>query len=204
MLKGIVPYYLYWNETYHQGVIDFINGETDFGDNFIVKSEPWDGSRDQCVYLDLIDPPEVLIADVPSLMTIGLSIAGGIVDDAVKEAILNSVASLTGVPRGILELTYALVINGNENIDTDDGDYYEFQMALDGDGGELMTTLLDNDGVTQVANYSVTYCKVNDNEYYLVNDEPSTTEDDNDSGIERVLINKWLVMVGLYILMLSV
>ena len=35
---GIPPYQLYWQDDYHQGLIDFINGESTFGNNFLVDT----------------------------------------------------------------------------------------------------------------------------------------------------------------------
>eukprot|EP00486_Rosalina_sp_Unknown_P000160 CAMPEP_0201566122 /NCGR_PEP_ID=MMETSP0190_2-20130828/5670_1 /ASSEMBLY_ACC=CAM_ASM_000263 /TAXON_ID=37353 /ORGANISM="Rosalina sp." /LENGTH=574 /DNA_ID=CAMNT_0047984401 /DNA_START=250 /DNA_END=1974 /DNA_ORIENTATION=+ len=196
---GIPPENLYWEDTYHEGLIDWINNEASYGDNFIVQTG-WDGSRNQCIYLDIIDPPESLIADVPSLMRIGLSIVGGQVTDSVQESILDGVAALTGVPRGVLQLTYNLFTNSD--VDTEDGDYYEFQMGLDSDGTNLMTTLLDNNGINEIANYSITYVNVDGNEYYVTT-EPTTTADDNESGMNRLVMNGWLfILIGIYALIL--
>lgn len=101
------PYFLYWNQTYHDGLVRFmINGEYDI-ENFMV--EEWDGSRDQCFVVSLYDPPEVLFADVPVRVEVLVNIIEDAISDAIKEEIIDGISEYTGAPRGVIELTFKIV-----------------------------------------------------------------------------------------------
>merc|ERR1712154_185392 len=69
----------------------------------------------------------------------------------------------TRVPRGILELTVSVVSKQCE--DDTDGEYYEFTMNLDKNAGNVMTSLLENNAVSEIANYTVKYVELNNVEY---------------------------------------
>merc|ERR1712232_252037 len=51
---GIPPQVLWWADWYHQGLIDYLNGASDYGDHFLV-TQGWDGTREQCQYLDIVN-----------------------------------------------------------------------------------------------------------------------------------------------------
>merc|ERR1712113_1231617 len=120
---GKSPGTLWWESTYHNGLMDWLNNNAQSDVNFLVKTT-WNGMRDQCVYLDSMDPPDVLVADVPQLMTIGFRIVGGAISQNVQDAILDDISQKTGVPRGVLELTVKTLSNiKNGNADDTDGDY---------------------------------------------------------------------------------
>jgi len=190
---GIPPYSLYWNETYHDGIIAWINNADSLGDKFAVKTA-WNSYRDECVYFDVVNPPPILIADVPRIMTIGLNIVRGQVTEAIQNAILDAISGLTGVPRGVLQLSYALTTSANG--EDSDSDYYEFQVALDSDGGQLMTTLLENDAVNEIANYTVTHVSVDGNDYAPT---PAPTTGDTD-GSGRFINLQWLIAAAVCML----
>ena len=190
---GIAPYYLWWNETYHQGLIDWINNEVTFDDNFITTTQ-WDGTRQQCVYLDIMDPPNVLVASVPRLTTIALQYVEEQILDNVKEQILDALAAITHVPRGVLELSYTLLSADTDASDSD-GDYYEFYVTLDSVGADVMETLLDN-GVTTIGNVSLAYVTVNGQDYAFedvtsTTKTPTTTDSNSDTGI---MIRSWFIV----------
>eukprot|EP01084_Bolivina_argentea_P189511 325891_1 len=166
---GISPGILWWENTYHNGLINWLNSEPQNEQNFIVKNT-WNGQRDQCVYLDLIHPPHVLVADVPQLITIGFNIIGGTIIENIQNAILNDISDKIGVSRGVLELTVNILSSNinwkNTNINDNDGDYVEIEMNLDENSAAIMETILQYDGIDEIGNEIVEYVKLKGIEYY--------------------------------------
>ena len=115
---GSDPYYLWWNITYLNGIIAWAT-DGDFPDKFNDDSE-WDGGKTQCLLVDMYDPPDYLFADVPQPFEIILNIGVDIITEDVENLILDGLSTITGVPRGILELT--VKVTQDINLDEYTGD----------------------------------------------------------------------------------
>eukprot|EP01084_Bolivina_argentea_P298240 513931_1 len=59
---GIKPYYVYWREQQDNGIRSWMDGmKPEVIHNFMVQINTWDESRNQCVELDVFNPPKQFI-----------------------------------------------------------------------------------------------------------------------------------------------
>merc|ERR1712154_190205 len=201
---------LWWEDTYHEGLIGWMNAKENadatFGDNFRVKTK-WDLSRRQCVYFDLVDPPKVLIAEIPKLLKIGFQIVWDDITKEVENNLLDGITELTGIPRGVLELSKnKLRTVSNKRMlaenDNDNDEVVEFQMLLDKGSSVIFNLLLKHNNVAKIGNYTVKYAKL-DGEEYNVTDSGSNNvviikKDDESDGLD------WSVYAFIVLLVINV
>eukprot|EP01083_Nonionella_stella_P034200 93651_1 len=188
----IPPYKLYWESYAIQGMIDWLQGDPISSADFITKTQ-WDGSRGQCVYLDLINPPRALVADTPELLVVQL--AKQKVTSEVKDNLLDYVSNLTGTPRGMLELTYQLMQDEETDSST-------ISMFLDKNSARLLQTLLQHDGLDQLGDIQTSNVTVRGQGFVLAATSATvptvcTKEDDVGKSIMFLLIG---VVVGAVLL----
>eukprot|EP00485_Elphidium_margaritaceum_P001606 CAMPEP_0202689080 /NCGR_PEP_ID=MMETSP1385-20130828/4425_1 /ASSEMBLY_ACC=CAM_ASM_000861 /TAXON_ID=933848 /ORGANISM="Elphidium margaritaceum" /LENGTH=608 /DNA_ID=CAMNT_0049344167 /DNA_START=204 /DNA_END=2030 /DNA_ORIENTATION=+ len=173
--NGIAPFALPWASDYHQGILDFIDGESQFGDYFLASQ--WDSLADQCVSIDTLKPPSSLIADVPSVTRIIFELNRQQLTESVREQVLNAVHNLTGVPRGVLELSFA----DKSSVSTDAAEVADdplvVQFALDSNAATVLSKLMQYNAISAVGDYAVRSVDINGDTYNVTEVAPTTTTD---------------------------
>jgi alpha-beta hydrolase superfamily lysophospholipase len=105
---GVAPHTLYWNDTEYKGVANFFTssgipppGADTAPPNWNVKK--WDLSRDQCVNLDVNQPPSSLVAPIPQAWQVTVAVQSAVARSVVENAVIAGLAKLTGVDEGVLK-----------------------------------------------------------------------------------------------------
>jgi hypothetical protein len=110
---GLIPYTTYWNMTLYGGVTAFLASDDDAA--YAADAPPnwneptWDLSRNQCVQLDVNEPPPSLVAPIPQIWKIAVAVKTAALRSAVEDAVVAGVARLTGIDKAALKLACRLL-----------------------------------------------------------------------------------------------
>ena len=201
---GINPYEMWWEDTYHEGIIAFLNNgvSASFPDNFVHDTK-WDLSRNQCIYFDIVDPPSILVAEIPNLLKIAFKIVWDDITESIEHEFLDAISNLTGVPRGILELTKDKIrTSTSTDAEAGDEEIVEYRMSLDEDAATIFKVLLMNNNVLTIANHSIEYA-IFDGELYNISNVTSTANDVVVNVEEDVKV-EWSLVAFITLLVLNV
>merc|ERR1712228_567159 len=122
----------------------------------------------------------------------------------MENKFLNAISKLTGVPRGVLELTKNKVrTSANTNAAAGNEEMVEYRMSLDQNAAVIFKVLVENNILMKIANYSIEYAQI-DGQVYNLSNATSINEIVVNNSVENDDSMEWSVIAFITLLVINV